>query len=293
MLALATQVDLPDWEVDDRPFHAALTQLGIEHVQVPWTDPDVDWSRFDAVLIRTTWDYAGQREAFVTWARRVAEQTQLFNPPEVIVWNTDKHYLRDLERAGVAIAPTEWLEQGTSVDVAEVLQRRGWERGFIKPIFGQTARETLRFDRTPSGIAAAQAHCDRLLPEEGLMMQPYLAAVETVGEHSAIVFQGRVSHVVQKIPVPGDYRVMDDYGASDRPSTLDAAGRDLCERAVAAVPHPTPLLYARVDLLHDNDGNWVLTELELVEPSLFFRHDAGSADTFARAVAEALGRTSP
>ena len=77
MLALATQVDLPDWEVDDRPFHAALTQLGIDHVQVPWTDPDVDWSRFEAVLIRTTWDYAGQREDFVTWAGDASQKRHI------------------------------------------------------------------------------------------------------------------------------------------------------------------------------------------------------------------------
>ena len=293
MLALATQVNLPDWEVDDRPFHAALTELGVEHAQVPWTDPTVDWSAFDAVLIRTTWDYASQRDDFVAWARRVAQQTRLFNPPHVIEWNTDKHYLQDLERSGVSIAPTEWMEAGDRVQVRDILERRGWDRGFIKPIFGQTARETLRFDATEEGMAQAQAHCDRLLPHEGLMMQPYLHAVETLGEHSAILFEGRTSHVVQKIPVPGDYRVMDDYGASDRPSSLDRSGLALCERAVAAVPHDGTLLYARVDLLKDNSGNWVLTELELVEPSLFFRHSEPSARTFARAVANRLGVRGP
>lgn len=284
MIALATQTDLPDWEVDDTPFHAALHARGLDHTHAVWDDPDVDWQTFDAVIVRTTWDYAAKRDQFVDWAERVAGQTRLLNPPSVLRWSTDKHYLRDLELAGVPIAPTVWLEAGRRPNVAELMRNRGWTRGFLKPIFGQTARETLRFDADAAGLSAAQDHVDRLLPSEGLMLQPYLSAVELQGEHSAIFFEGRLSHVVQKIPVPGDYRVMDDFGASDRASSLDSAGLDVCHRALDAIPHEGPLLYARVDLLRDDSGNWVLTELELVEPSLFFRHAPQAADTLAQAI---------
>lgn len=288
MIALATQADLPDWEVDDAPLHDQLRRRAVAFEHPVWNDPTVDWSRYDAVLIRTTWDYAWDRQAFVEWTARVASETRLFNPPEVVRWNTDKRYLRDLEAAGVPIAPTEWLEPTSRPSIAEILERRGWSRGFIKPIFGQTARETLRFDADPAGISEAQAHVDRLLADEGLMVQPYLSAVETVGEHSAIYFDGALAQVVQKLPVPGDYRVMDDFGATDRPGTLDADGLAVCERALAAVPGSAPLLYGRVDLLRDDCGRWVLTELELVEPSLFFRHAPHTAGMLVDGLVERL-----
>ncbi|NCG20964.1 MAG: hypothetical protein GWP91_18295 [Rhodobacterales bacterium] len=283
-IALVSQFELPDWEVDDRPLHAALEARGITWSQPPWNDPNVDWSSFDIALIRTTWDYAADREAFVAWAERIQRQTRLVHNAEIILWNTDKHYLADLEANGVAIAPTVWLEQGNTLSIGAIMADRGWQRGFLKPIFGQSARETLRFDATEDGIQQAQAHVDRLCAHEGLMLQPYLPAVETEGEFSAIFYDGKLAQIVQKIPVTGDYRVMDDFGATDQPATLDDAGLNACQRALEGVPAHFDLLYARVDLLKDLDENWVLTELELVEPSLFFRHAPHTAEQLVEAL---------
>ena len=286
MLAIATQYDLPDWEVDDLPFHAALDAAGIPWRHAIWNDPVEDWSAYEAVLLRTTWDYAHQRDAFVAWAERAAGQTRLINPADIVRWNTDKRYLRDLEAAGVPIAPTVWLEPGDRPDIATILAERGWSRGFIKPIFGQTARETLRF--TTDEAEVAQNHVDRLLTEEGLMLQPYLPSVETQGEYSAICFGGQVSHGVRKVPVPGDYRVQDDFGAHDEPAELDPNAIALVHSALAAIPHEGPLTYARVDMLHTGE-TWVCNELEIVEPSLFFRHDPASPQRLVEALKTTLG----
>lgn len=288
-VGLATQADLPDWEVDDRFLRAALDARGIAHDQPVWTDPDVDWAGYDAVVPRTTWDYAWNPVAFGAWIDRVAGLTTLLNPPEVLRWSADKAYLRELAQAGVPIAPTVWLERGSAVDVGALMAERGWARGFLKPRVGQTARETLRFDASEAGLQAANAHCARLLPSEGLMLQPYLPAVETLGERSGVFFDGELAHGVRKIPVPGDYRVMDDFGATDEPCTLDPAALEVCRRALAAIPSDRPLLYARVDLLQDHDDRPVLTELELVEPSLFFRHAPESAARLADALVRRLG----
>ena len=288
-IALISQFDLPDWEVDDRPLHAALDARGITWSQPPWNDPNVDWSSFDLALIRTTWDYAADRDAFVQWATDAQQQTRLIHNAQIIRWNTDKHYLAELEANGVAIAPTVWFEQGTSLSVAKIMAEQGWQRGFLKPIFGQSARETLRFDATGDGIQQAQAHVDRLCATEGLMLQPYLPAVETEGEISAIFYDGTLAQIVQKIPVVGDYRVMDDFGATDQPATLDEAGLAACSRALAAIPAHFDVLYARVDLLKDLNGNWVLTELELVEPSLFFRHAPHTAEQLVQALLRRIG----
>ncbi|HEU4419725.1 MAG TPA: hypothetical protein VFT55_12370 [Planctomycetota bacterium] len=293
LLALATRSDLPAWEVDDRHLHRELASRGVAFEQPVWDDPAVDWRRFDAVLIRSTWDYQDKRPAFLDWSERVAAVTRLHNPARVVAWNTHKRYLRDLAAAGVPQAPTVWLSRGPVVDLAALVGARGWREAFLKPCVGATARETLRFPATAAGIETAQAHVDRLLPHEDLMLQPFLASVTERGEWSAIFVDGAITHCVRKIPVAGDYRVQDDFGARDEPYRPTAIERALAIDTMEVVrgcagPCPgadgKPLLYARTDFLWADDGSCVLTELELVEPSLFFRHNPAAAGTLADAL---------
>ena len=184
--ALATCSNLPDWEIDDRSFHDALTALGVEYDLVPWDDPTAAWSSYRACLLRTTWDYMERREEFIEWIQTTAEKTTLSNPANVLVWNTHKSYLKDLEVEGVPIAPTEWLACKQPACVSEMMARRGWDRGFLKPQVGATARETLRFEL--DNLNEAQQHVDRVLASESLMLQPYLESVETKGEVSLLFF---------------------------------------------------------------------------------------------------------
>ena len=278
-LALATCSTVPNWEVDDRVFHEALRMRNIDAPQVVWDDQTADWSAFDAVLIRTTWDYQEKRDAFVAWAERVT--VPLYNPADIVRWNTHKFYLRDLEARGVPIVPTEWLVRGTEPDITSLCRARGWRRSFLKPCIGATARETLRFE---AGDPAAQAHATRLLAHEDLMLQPYLARVETEGELSAVFVDGQLTHGVRKVPVPGDYRVQDDFGAKDY--LIDFPDVGLARRTIEAAG--SRLLYGRADFLIADDG-LQLTELELVEPSLFFRHSVNAADVLADALVRLLG----
>lgn len=292
-IALVTSTDLPGWEKDDAPLHDELTARGVAFEQPAWDD-DIDWGTYEAAVIRTTWDYMPRREAFVAWAQAAAEKTQLLNPAPVIAWNTHKGYLRELAQQGVPIAPTVWADQGGAVDIAAEMAARGWSRGFIKPAVGACAVGTLRFDSCAAGFAAAQAHAEALLQTGGLLLQPYLGRVETQGELSAICFDGQVSHAVQKLPVPGDYRVQDDHGATDHPVDLTREQAALFRRVLDAAHRVVPgldgeaLLYARVDLMWDDAGDLCLTELELVEPSLFFRHGPLGAKRFVDAIMRRL-----
>ena len=289
-IALASCRNLPGWEVDDAPFHLALEERGVRISHPVWDDPEVEWDLFDACLIRTTWDYMERQDAYVSWARRVSRLIPFFNPPEIIAWNTKKTYLRDLNERGVAIAPTFFFEAEEQVDLSLLLKQTGWKRGFLKPVVGATARETLRFDQAELG--KAQSHLDRLLQNEGMMFQPYLSAVEEVGELSAIFLGGRFSHAVRKIPQKGDYRVQDDFGASDLPVDLSREQRDLAEGIfdhAKAFTDAGDLLYGRVDWLTDDSGELVLTELELVEPSLFFRHSKTAGVQLADSLCAMVG----
>lgn len=284
-IALATCSGLPHWECDDRPLWAALETRGVRVSHPEWDDAAVDWSALDACLVRTTWDYPTKRDAFVDWAERVGRCIPVFNPPGVIRWNTDKSYLRELADRGLPVAPTVWLEHGESVDVSGLVRDNGWEAGFLKPCVGATSRETLRFETDAEGLARAQQHLDRMLATEDMLLQPYLRSVEIRGEISVVLVEGRVTHAVRKRPVRGDYRTQDDFGAKDEPYDPTPREHAVVDAVVAALPD---LLYARVDLLDDEHGVPVINELELVEPSLFFRHGREAAERLAEALLRRL-----
>lgn len=292
-IALATCSNLPGWEVDDKPLHEALRARGAAVDLVSWDDANVDWAAYDACLIRTTWDYTERCGEFVQWATRCGGRTFLLNPAEVVRWNTKKTYLRDLEQRGVPVVETAWLDAGETVDLAGLMKQRNWRSGFIKPAIGASARGTLRFSDSTEDINAAQQHIERLhVAGEDLLLQPYISTVETQGEFSAIWIDGAFSHGVQKIPVEGDFRTQDDYGASDRRWEPTATERSFtgevmrnAEQLIGSkVLHDRPLLYGRVDMLRDADGRLRLIELELVEPSLFFRGETKGAERLADAL---------
>lgn len=287
-IALITCEDLPDWEVDDAPLRDALVAAGAQLSEPVWSDPAVDWSRFDLAVLRTTWDYQDRLPEFLEWAERAARATRLEHGAEVVLWNTVKTYLRDLAGQGHRIAPTTWLDAGDAPDVASIMAARGWDAGFLKPWVGATAKDTLRFRADPAGLAAAADHLAAHLPSTGFILQPYLSSVEREGELSLLFLGGSFSHGVRKVPVPGDYRVQDDFGAHDEPWTPTAAevelGESILASAAGLLGRTIPFLYGRVDFLRDDEGHLCLNELELVEPSLFFRHGPGAAQRFAAAL---------
>ena len=292
-IALATCAQAFVGKADEEALEAALVARGLPFEDLSWDDPTVDWARYDAIVLRTVWDYHDKPEAFSAWLDALPARAKLFNPAPIVRWNGRKDYLRELEAAGVAIAPTRWLPAGERHDLARCCRELGVEaRAFLKPWIGANASHTMRFDAARE-LPAAQAFLDELSPSRAMMLQPYLQSVEREGEYSLIYFADQLSHATRKIPVPGDYRVQDDWGASDEPWTPDASALALGEQTLTALAGiagargwdiELPLLYARVDLLRDERGAWVLNELELIEPSLFFRHDPQAAGRMVEAL---------
>jgi glutathione synthase/RimK-type ligase-like ATP-grasp enzyme len=286
-IALASCLELPGWERDDHPFHDALTSQGVTYTIHPWEDSSVKWEDYDACLIRTTWNYQVNLEKFLAWAEEVSQKTKLLNPYPVIHWNSHKSYLKDLEAKGAPVLPTKWLSQGGKYDVKDLLADWDVERAFLKPAVGATARETLRFHvHDEAGLGQAQAHIERLVPDEDLLLQPYYKSVETFGELSLLFFGGELSHSVRKIPIPGDYRVQDDHGAKDEPYAPEPEfvelGREILSRM------DVEPLYARIDFLTADDGSRRVNELELIEPSLFFRHSKRAPGMLVQALLKSV-----
>lgn len=288
-IALATCRDLPYGDEDAALLDEALARGGVDASWQAWSDDSVDWAAFDLVAVRTPWDYTGRREEFLAWAGRVP---RLANPADVLSWNSDKRYLRDLAAAGVPTVPTTWLEPGSSLAVPDVAF-------VLKPSIGAGSKGAGRFDpRRPGASDAARGHANAL-HEAGrtVMVQPYLDDVDQLGETGLIYLGGEFSHAVGKSAMLGADTVNPlDAGFStslfqeERITSRvpSAAELDLGARVLQTVRGVVrrELLYARVDLL-PTPGGPVLVEVELIEPSLFLRYGDGSAARFATAAIRA------
>lgn len=277
-VALVTGAHLEQQDADEAPLAEALRARGHAPAVAVWDDAQLDWSAFDAALIRSTWDYFHRRDEFVAWAFRTGAATRLFNPPELVRWTTHKFYLRELERGGAPVVPTAFLEAGSRVDLAGLMAARDWESAVVKPAVSADSFATLLAGRNDP--AEGQRHLDRYLPERDMMVQAYMPAVAEPGERCLIAIEGQLSHAVRKrsLFLGGRHRGPEGLAVPIADDEAATAGRIL-----ALVPGGAPL-YARIDLVRDPAGVPRLMELELAEPSLFFEQGPGSAARLVEAL---------
>ena len=271
-IALASGRAFQKIDVDLPLIVDAAAARGLDAEIAVWDDEDVDWSAFDVVVVRSCWDYLDRRDAFLAWAATVPN---LLNPADVLTWNTDKVYLRELADAGVPVIDTRW-------DV-----RRGDElpdsagEWVVKPSISGGGKDTARWD-DPSDVFA---HSEELMAAgRTVMVQPYVPSVDTEGETALIYFGGRFSHAIRKGPLleRGEGVRQDrDQREVISPRAPTAAQEDVAQQVLAALPSSlgvaADLAYARVDLVTDTDGVPRLIELELTEPSLFLDNAEGGA----------------
>ncbi len=292
-VAFLTMADRADYVIDDDVVIPELERRGITVDEVPWTE-EVDWSVYDLVVVRTTWDYQHDVERFLSVLEQIAEVTHVVNSLEVIRWNVHKSYLRALEAAGVLTVPTIW---GVGLDDGQ-LSALAMQEGVLKPVVGAGGADTFRIGSGMTAPTASAQRADiiaRFVAREW-MAQPFVASVLTEGEYSLFWFASgpggalEFSHAIVKRPKDGDFRVQEEWGgeivAVDETATVLRELRVAGERVLAACGRERrePLLQARVDLVRLADGRLALMELELVEPSLYFRTSEVAATKFADAV---------
>lgn len=285
-VALATYRDLPQLNEDDRLLQTALGALGIDAAPAVWDSAEERWGDYQAVLVRSCWDYHHRLEEFLAWFATLERAgTTVWNPVPLLRWNSHKRYLSDLAARGVPVVPTRWLGRGESVQLADVLAAVGWQEAVVKPAVSASAFGTWRTSLATA--ARDQARLDGLLAAGDVMVQPLVAEVAERGEWSIVFLGGRFSHAVLKRPAAGDYRVQWEFGGSAVSALPGAHLVAAAERALAAAT--AQALYARVDGV-ERGGRLVLTELELIEPHLFFAWSAPAAARLAAALRAALTR---
>ncbi len=281
-IALATCRVLPERDVDEPVLLEALVRTGATVSLLEWDgprplpEPDVD-----LVVVRSTWNYAQNIEAFLRWLSALeACAVAVGNPVHVLRGNVDKGYLAELSAQGIAIVPTAFVARGSAPSLAEVRASRGFGDVVVKPRVSAGSWKTARFGLAAEELEAGERYLRALSDERDVLVQPYVKSVEGRGERSIVVLDGEVSHGIRKSPrFAGESESVEVV-------PVDDDERAFAARVLALYPK---LLYARVDVARDDAGGLLLMELEACEPSLFFAKVPGSAERFARAcVREAL-----
>jgi glutathione synthase/RimK-type ligase-like ATP-grasp enzyme len=287
-VALATYQGSPDFSASDRHLVAALETAGARVSAVPWDAEATDWGAFEAVVVRSTWDYHRKPERFRDWIELVsASGTRLLNHPGYLRWNKNKRYLGSLAAAGIPVPETRFVEPGDDRILAEVLAEARWAEAVVKPTVGASASGVWKLAAVEATERETQFREE--LGNGPLMVQRFLPEI-AVGEWSLMFFAGEFGHAVLKVPAANDLRVQARYGgrsgASAAPAELiGQASRVLDSAADILVLRREQMAYARVDGVVV-DGVFVLMELELVEPGLFLDLDTTgrSAKRFADAI---------
>jgi hypothetical protein len=279
-IALATCIDFPDLDPDNALLVPALAERALRARPTVWNDPHVDWSIPRVTVVRSTWNYHLHRSAFLDWAEHVSDLGDLWNPLTLIRWNTHKFYLRDLEQSAIPIIPTRWLEQGTTLDLAHVISQHGWRKAIIKPAVSASAYATLLV--TAETMQLGQSHLDRFLPTHDMLLQPFVETVTSSHERSLVYIESEFTHAVERKPA-----LNLEPTAEERLVTPEDDELRLAQKILRLLPSPP--LYARIDLIHDDAGALRLMELELVEPKLWLSLAPHAVQRFADAIAKRAG----
>ncbi|MEM7560068.1 MAG: hypothetical protein AAF394_13190, partial [Planctomycetota bacterium] len=269
--AFLTLEDREGFFIYDHLLREPLASYGWSVDEIPWTRANVDWAKYDAVIIRSTWDYQKSPKTFLETLAEIESRTRLFNPLEICRWNLNKRYLLDLQSKGVRIVPTDWLH-GLKEDTIEThFESSGVSRLVAKPLIGANADDTFVLQ---SGDNSSWNNAVDVLGNRELMLQPFLESISEEGEYSLFYLGGHFSHAIVKRPAKGDFRVQEEHGGSFHSTAPADDILQLGKQTIDALEQT--LLYARVDVVRLESGEPALIEIELIEPSLYFEECAES-----------------
>lgn len=258
----------------------ALKEKNLSVVKKDWNDSIFDWETTRSILFRSTWDYFDKFELFKKWFNKTKNKCLMINSTETIEWNIDKHYLLDLQEHQIPIPNSEFIKRGSSIDLSLLMQKKNWNEIVVKPTISGAAKNTYRLKEEE--IIQFGPTWEKLIYKEDFIVQEFQNNVISEGEVAMIVIGGKFTHAVLKKAKEGDFRVQDDFGGSIaiyNPSEEMVKLAEKCTRILTPIPS-----YARVDIIWDNLMDLAVSELELIEPELWFRLNPNAAQKLAHHV---------
>ncbi len=283
--AFLTMDNLEDFVCDDDLLYEPMAALGWQVHPVPWRTDKMNWRQFEAVVIRSTWDYNHAPDLFLQTLEEIKKQgVRLENNLSLVKWNLRKTYLRELQFKGIAIVPTAWESQITPLAIRQSFDRWQIRELVIKPVVGANANDTFRINKQITQTTLDAIY--RTFANRQCMIQPFMDNVLLEGEYSLFYFGAEYSHAILKTPKKDDFRVQEEHGGIIASVVPDHHLLNVANQTIQVI-QPAPL-YARLDFVRLPEGTFALMELELIEPSLYLRMDTNAPERFACKFIECL-----
>jgi glutathione synthase/RimK-type ligase-like ATP-grasp enzyme len=283
-IAFATDSVNPQLTPDDSILRDYLVAKGLTVSTAIWEDANVNWSVYDVIVIRSTWNYYHKPKEFVMWLENISRLgCKVLNPVPVLLWNMNKKYLVDLNEKHIPVPSLHFYEHNAHVKLSNVFKSNHWQKIVIKPAvsgggFNTWTTSTPVSDQDEERFAS-------MLNDGDVIVQQFLKEIQDEGELSVVFFNRKYSHCVKKLPATGEFRVQAQFGGTLVKVEPDPKVLKKCIELLNAIDHP--LLYARVDGVVVDD-HFYLMELELIEPVLFFKHDQHACANFYRALLDLM-----
>lgn len=272
---------------EDRILREALEKRGLTVTRTNWDDPDFNWAETKYVIFRTPWDYFSRYCEFAPWLKKAAVLTHFINPVDIINWNIDKHYMLELENAGINIPPTIFIEPGDKRPLKEITGELKWDEFILKPAISGGAWHTYRMNKAET--SQHEKIYKELIEERSMLVQEYQRSISEKGEVSYMVFGGKFTHAVLKKGKGADFRVQESFGGTIQDYHPSKEEIDFAQTVVAKSKRG--IVYARVDVMWDNNNDLSLGELEVFEPALWLRRNPEAAEVFAEMIADINKKT--
>ncbi len=267
---------------EDYLVQRSLENLGLKVARKDWDNSEFKWEETKYALFRTTWDYFDKFKKFKKWLEKTKNKTKFINSYEQIIWNTDKHYLLELSNKNIKIPPTEIIAKNTKKTLKEVFAKSNFKEIIIKPTVSGAGRHTYRINK--NNINKYENIFSLLLKKEDFMVQEFQKNILTKGEISIMLINGEHSHAILKKAKKNEFRVQDDFGGTVHSYSASKEEIKFAENIISIIK-PKPV-YARVDLMLNNKNKIVLSELELIEPEMWFRKNPLAAEILAKKIFE-------
>jgi glutathione synthase/RimK-type ligase-like ATP-grasp enzyme len=282
-IGLLTCDKLPELTLADQQLIPELAKHNIIAKAVIWSDKTTNWNDFDYLIFRNTWDYFEKETEFNLWLDQIEKLgIKTLNAIEIIKQNKHKFYLREMEKEGISILPTIFIDKTEHLNLVEIIPKN-WKKAVIKPAFSAGSYLTTVFET--SDIEKTNDEYTKIAQEKELLLQEFIPEIQTLGETSFIFFNKKFSHAVNKKPVDGDFRVQSQFGGK---YSLIQPSQELIDKAQKVVnTFDAKLLYARVDGIVI-DGELHLMEIECIEPDLYFDISEGALERFVASIIELI-----
>lgn len=267
---------------EDMILQHALEKRSFTVTRINWDNPEFNWAETKYVIFRTPWDYFSRYSEFAPWLEKTAGLTKFINPVDIIKWNIDKHYMLELQSAGINIPPTVFIEPSDQRSLAEITEELNWNEFILKPAISGGAWHTYRMNK--DNIPEHEKIFKELIKERSMLVQEYQKSISEKGEVSYMVIGGSFTHAVLKKGKGADFRVQESFGGTIHDYSPSPEEIDFAQSVVAK--SKKGIIYARIDVMWDNNDHLSLGELEVFEPALWLRRNPEAAEIFAEIIAE-------